>query len=148
MILVDSSVWIDHLHADDATLARLLDGEDVLIHPFVIGELALGRIPRRDEVMEMLHGLPQVDRAEDDEVMHLINAWKLPGSGLGYIDVHLLASLRLTPGARLWTRDKRLGETAGRFDLAHVPTGGGVAEAPSRYLPAPRRAKTAKQRRR
>jgi predicted nucleic acid-binding protein len=137
MILVDTSVWVDHFHADDAALARLLDGDCVLIHPFVIGELALGRIPRRDEVMALLRDLPQVNCGDDDEVLQLIGAQNLAGTGIGYVDAHLLASLRLTSDTTLWTRDKRLGQVAINMGLAHILSGGGVAEAPSRYAPAP-----------
>ncbi|MDB5367822.1 MAG: type toxin-antitoxin system VapC family toxin [Rhodospirillales bacterium] len=138
MILVDTSVWIDHLHADDPALARLLDEGDTLVHPFVVGELALGRMRQRDNVLRLLRKLPQAQVATDDEVLQLIAAQKLDGTGLGYIDVHLLASLRLTQDAGLWTRDKRLGEIAARMGLAHVPSGGGVAERPAAYSTAPR----------
>ena len=109
MILVDTSVWIDHLRTKDDDLTRLLDAGQVLVHPFVVGELALGNLLNRDTVLNALRGLPQAQVATDQEVQHLITETRLFGRGIGYIDAHLLASARLTMGAMLWTRDKRLG---------------------------------------
>ena len=108
MILVDTSVWIDHLRFGNQALVRLLDGGQVMGHPFIIGELALGNLRQRDKVLGAMRELPQVHVAADSEVLHCIRQWTLFGRGIGYIDVHLLASLRLTPGTRLWTRDQRL----------------------------------------
>lgn len=108
MILVDTSIWIDHLREGDAALSRLLDGARVLGHPFVLGELALGRLRQRELVLGALAELPQAVLASDDEVLRFINAAGLAGSGIGYVDAHLLAAVRLTAGASLWTRDKRL----------------------------------------
>jgi predicted nucleic acid-binding protein len=133
VILVDTSVWIDHLRAHDAALDRLLEADEVLIHPFVIGEVALGVLPERNRVLDALLALPQAEIADPDEVLHFINAQCLSGAGLGYVDAHLLASVRLTVGARLWTRDKRMHAIAERMESAHVPSGGGVAEAPASY---------------
>lgn len=108
MILVDTSVWIDHLRGKDDDLTRQLSVGQVLVHPFVVGELALGNLANRDTVLSALQGLPQAQVATDQEVQQLITVTKLFGTGIGYIDAHLLASARLSVGALLWTRDKRL----------------------------------------
>ncbi|MDN4573985.1 VapC toxin family PIN domain ribonuclease [Pandoraea cepalis] len=118
MILVDTSVWIDHLRAGDATLVRLLETGRVLAHPYVIGELALGSLKNRDVVISTLRDLPRVAVATDDEVLRFIGEQALFGLGIGYVDAHLLAATRLTPGAAIWTRDKRLAATAERLSLA------------------------------
>jgi predicted nucleic acid-binding protein len=108
VILVDTSIWIDHLRAGDSALTRLLEIGQVLAHPFVIGELALGHLRQRRPILDALHDLPQATVATDVEVLAFIDRQQLTGLGIGYVDVHLLASVQLTPGARLWTRDKRL----------------------------------------
>lgn len=122
MILADTSIWIDHLGAaGEPRLAQLLNNEYVLMHPFVIGEIALGTMSKRDMVLGDLALLPQAARASDDEVLHLLHAEKLFGKGIGYVDLHLLASTRLTPGASLWTKDKRLKAVAMSLKLAVEP---------------------------
>ena len=118
MILVDTSVWVDHLRLGDQTLGRLLESGSVLAHAFVIGELALGDLRQRDLILDALNDLPRVVTATEQEVLHFIGKHKLHGSGIGYIDAHLLAAVRLTPGSVLWTRDKRLLESANRLGLA------------------------------
>jgi predicted nucleic acid-binding protein len=118
MILVDTSVWIDHLRSGDALLAALLDRGQVLAHPFVIGELALGSLRQRDVVLEALQDLPQATVATDAEVRHFIAGHALFGLGIGYVDVHLMAAVQLTPGTSLWTRDKRLHAAAEKLGLA------------------------------
>lgn len=118
MILVDTSVWIDHFRKGDELLAELLDRAEVVTHPFVIGELALGQLPRRQAVLADLRGLPQVTVAHHDEVMHFIERERLFGTGIGYLDAHLLAGVRLTSGVALWTRDKPLLTVAERLSLA------------------------------
>ena len=118
MILVDTSVWIDHLRSGDANLAALLDAGRVLAHPFVIGEIALGNLKRRARLLEALQDLPQASVAADAEILEFIEAGGLAGLGIGYVDVHLLASARLTAGSALWTRDRRLAEVAGRLGVA------------------------------
>ena len=122
MILVDTSIWVDHMRAGDAALAELLDARQVLTHPFVIGELALGNLRQRDLVLGALQNLPQAIVAADGEVMHFINRHALFGLGIGYIDAHLLASVRLTASAGLWTRDKRLSDVAERLGVAAQPS--------------------------
>jgi predicted nucleic acid-binding protein len=118
VILVDTSVWIDHLRGGDAVLVQLLEQRRVLTHPFVVGEVALGNLRERDEVLGALSNLPQIHVAAESEVLHLIDLETLFGRGIGYVDVHLLAGLRLTPGTRLWSRDRRLAEVADQLGLA------------------------------
>lgn len=121
MILVDTSVWVDHLRVGDATLTALLREGRVLAHPFVIGELALGDLRQRDLVLGLLGDLPHASLASDQEVLHFIGHNSLSGLGIGYVDAHLLAAARLTERASLWTRDKRLQGAAERLGLAAVP---------------------------
>ncbi len=121
MILVDTSVWVDHFRGGDKVLADLLDRGLVLTHPFVIGELALGHLRQRETVMDALLGLPCASVATDAEVLHFINHHVLFGRGVGYVDVHLLAGARLTGGAELWTNDKRLHAVAAELGLAFKP---------------------------
>ena len=112
MILVDTSVWVEHLRFENQALNDLLSASEVLAHPFVIGELALGTIGRRVTVLHALSKLPRPSVARDDEVLLMIERRGLFGRGIGYVDVHLLAAIELTPGAGLWTRDKRLQHVA------------------------------------
>lgn len=118
MILVDTSIWIDHLRAGNPELSELLQEGRVLAHPWVTGELALGHLSHRNEILGLLHNLPQATVATDTEVLTLIESRHLAGLGIGYVDAHLLAATLLTPQARLWTRDKRLAATAVRHGLA------------------------------
>lgn len=118
MILVDSTVWVDHLRSGDPQLAGHLEAGLVFTHPFVIGEIALGSLHQRNKVLTALHGLPMVTKATDDEVHAFIEQQPLFSLGIGYVDAHLLAATRLTPGMRLWTRDKRLHEIATALGIA------------------------------
>ena len=118
MILVDTSVWVDHLRKDDTGMRMLLDGGRVLLHPFVIGELAMGNMNQRDLVLKALRKLPEALVAREEEVLHFVGARRLFGLGIGYIDAHLLTSVQLTPGASLWTRDRRMFEVASKLGLA------------------------------
>ncbi len=122
MILVDTSIWIDHLRSGNPTLTRLLDNSAVVTHPWVTGELALGNLNRRDEVIGLLHGLPQATVATSDEILRLIEQEVLYGAGIGYVDAQLLAAARLTPDTTLWTRDKRLSAITTRLGLGFAPT--------------------------
>lgn len=112
MVLVDTSVWVDHLRKGDMRMAALLDQAGVLMHPFVIGEIACGSLADRDDVLRLLHQLPPAEVADAREILVFIERHALHGKGMGYVDVHLLASVALTPGTRLWTRDRRLNEAA------------------------------------
>jgi predicted nucleic acid-binding protein len=123
VILVDSSVWVDHLRDGDETLARLLDDGRVIAHPFVVGELALGNLRQRELILTALQDLPQAVVASDIEALRFINQQALYGLGIGYVDAHLLASARLTAGGSLWTRDKRLQAVADRLGVAAVLSG-------------------------
>jgi predicted nucleic acid-binding protein len=118
VILVDSSVWIEHLRLASAILGALLDAGEVLGHPFVMGELALGNLRRRDDILRVLRRLPQANSASHGEVLRFIDREALFGRGIGYVDAHLLAAARLTPGSRLWTRDRRLHAVAAQLGLA------------------------------
>ena len=117
MILVDSSVWVDHLRQGDQRLVALLEASQVLTHPFVVGELALGSLKNRETILGSLKGLPQAATATDEEVQQFIERNALFGLDIGYIDAHLLAAVRLNAGSQLWTRDKRLGAIANRMGL-------------------------------
>jgi predicted nucleic acid-binding protein len=121
--LVDTSVWIDFFRgsAKAKQVAFLLEVAEVLVHPFVNGELALGHLGQgRALVLEDLGRLPSAPRIEDVEVFEMVEARRLAGSGIGWVDAHLLASA-LTVGADLWTFDRALLRIATRFGLAHVP---------------------------
>ena len=111
MILVDTSVWVEHLRHGLPRLATLLQEGEVLIHPWVIGELACGNLRNRQQVLELLLGLPMATVASDTEVLLLIERERLMGRGIGYVDAHLLASVRLSH-CRLWTQDRRLAAEA------------------------------------
>ena len=118
MILVDTSIWIDHFRAGDARLAAVLEANTVLSHPAVIGEIALGNLPRREMVLTALRNLPQAAIATEAELARFIEDETLHGLGIGYVDAHLLAATRLTPEATLWTRDARLAAAAARLGVA------------------------------
>lgn len=121
MILVDTSVWIDHFQRSDPHLQRLLRRDRVLCHPIVVGEIAIGSFRQREAILSKLRDLPTLTAAGHDEVLRFISHHSLYGQGIGYIDAHLLAAVRLTPGSTLWTRDKRLHEVAESFNLAFRP---------------------------
>jgi predicted nucleic acid-binding protein len=108
MILVDTSVWVDHLRANEPMLASLLIQNRVLSHSFVRGELALGNLRQRETILSALDNLPQATLVFNDEVNYFIEKNALFGLGIGLVDAHLLASTQLMGNARLWTRDKRL----------------------------------------
>ena len=118
MILVDTSVWVDHLRAGNQKLSALLEASLVMTHPFVIGELALGNLSRRMFVLGALSDQPHATLATDAEVLHFIEQHALFGRGIGYVDAHLLAAVSLTSGAALWTHDKRLHGIADQLGLA------------------------------
>jgi len=116
VILVDTSVWINHLRAPSKRLVQLLDLEQVAIHPFVIGELSCGNLVNREEIISLLHALPAAPKADDDEILFFIERHKLRGRGLGLVDMHLLASSTIAGGS-LWTADRNLRLAAGRLGI-------------------------------
>lgn len=118
MILVDTSVWVDHLHSGEPHLAGLLMKGQAVCHPFIIGELALGNLADRADILADLENLPAVPQASDGEVLRLIDTYSLAGSGIGYVDAHLAASAKLGALQGLWTRDKRLARVLDRLGLA------------------------------
>ncbi|MGH7844399.1 MAG: type II toxin-antitoxin system VapC family toxin [Candidatus Binatia bacterium] len=111
MILVDTSVWIEHLQAGNDRQKNLLFDQQVLCHPFVIGELACGMLRKREEILTMLKALPEAHLLEHEEVMSFLGARRLYGRGIGWVDAHLLASTLLT-GCTIWTFDKPLRRAA------------------------------------
>jgi predicted nucleic acid-binding protein len=117
-VLADTSIWIDHFRRSDRRLAKLLDRGDVVMHPFVVGELLLGKVRKITEIVDDLNALPKAAVANDGEVLKFIVDRKLPGSGIGYVDAHLLAATALTPETAIWTRDKRLLAAARSLSLA------------------------------
>lgn len=120
MILVDTSVWVDHLPAGDPHLAGLLERDVVACHDLVIGEIAYGNLRQRQEILSLLACLPKCGQASHDEVLFFIEQHGLMGRGIGYIDVSLLASAVLS-GARLWSRDKRLRRIAEEVGCGYLP---------------------------
>ena len=113
---MDTSVWVDHLRRGNARLEALLGDGLVLVHPFVVGELALGRLKRRAEVLDLLGEMPRAEAASHDEALEFVDRHDLVGSGVGWVDVHLLVSAALT-GASLWTLDRQLATAAARLAL-------------------------------
>ncbi|MBS3933208.1 MAG: type II toxin-antitoxin system VapC family toxin [Truepera sp.] len=120
MILVDTSVWIDHLRKGSPTLAKALEENRVLMHPFILGELACGNLRNREMLLGLLSELPTAPRATDPEALTFTKEHALMGRGLGYPDLHLLASVALADGARLWTTDKALHAVAVELGVAHA----------------------------
>lgn len=118
MILVDTSIWIDHLRSTELSLVQLLGRNRVLSHPFVRGELALGNLQQRKVVLSCLDNLPQAPVVFTNEIDFFIDTHALFGLGIGLVDVNLLASTQIANNTRLWTRDKRLLAAALRLDLS------------------------------
>jgi len=112
MILADASVWIEHFRTRNETLLRLLDLDEIACHDFVIGEVSLGHVRNRDASLRELFELPRASHVSNDEVLTLVLQHKLFGKGIGYVDVHLLASAILTEDCSLWTRDRNLSTVA------------------------------------
>lgn len=120
MILVDTSVWVEHLRKGTPALAAALEQGRVLAHPFVLGELACGKLKNQGEVLQLLGELPGAPVATDAEALNFIERRALMRRGIGYIDVHLLASVVLAGSVRLWTRDQRLAAVAEDLRLAYA----------------------------
>jgi hypothetical protein len=122
MILVDTSIWVDHLRTPNRRLIELLEAELVSMHPWVVGELACGNLADRANTLYLLRSLPPVAVASDDEVLFFIDKHGIAGKGVGYLDMHLLAAAALA-SLKLWTRDRRLNEVAALLGLNASATG-------------------------
>ena len=118
MVIVDTSIWVSHLREGNRQLESLLLDGDVVCHPFIIGELACGNIRNRTEILSLMQTLPVTPKAQDDEVLFFIERHDLHGIGIGLVDVHLLASARLSR-ISLWTSDKKLRAAANRLNLSY-----------------------------
>ena len=121
IVLADTSVWTDHIRNGDAQMQVLADGERLLMHPYVIAELRMGNLKRRKTFLSSLQKMDMAVRASDEEVAALVENHRLFGSGIGWIDVHLLTSVLLMDEVRLWTRDRRLNAAAQRLGVAFQP---------------------------
>ena len=117
MVLVDTSIWVTHLSRGSRQLEKLLMDAEVMCHPFIIGELACGNLKNRNEVISLLQALPMAPTIEFDEFLFFIDRHHLMGKGIGFVDIHLLASAHLT-GVSLWTADKRLKSAADQLEVA------------------------------
>lgn len=122
MILVDTSVWIDHIRRPNSRLIELLDAQQVCVHPWVVGELACGNLANRANTLYLLRSQPQIAVASDDEVLFFIEKHGIAGKGIGYIDMHLLAAAALVD-VKIWTHDRRLREVAALLGLSAAATG-------------------------
>ena len=118
MVLVDSSVWIDHFRNSNDQLVELLNDGEVFCHPFITGELACGNLKNRKDILTALQALPQSSIIEHNEIMIFIENNKMMGKGLGYVDVAILASSLVT-GIKLWTLDQKLNDMAIKFNINH-----------------------------
>jgi predicted nucleic acid-binding protein len=116
MVLVDTSIWVTYLRRGNRQLEKLLMDAEVMCHPFIIGELACGNLKNRNEIISLLQSLPSAPTIEFDEFIFFIDRNHLMGKGIGFVDVHLLASAQLT-GIPLWTADKRLKSAADQLEL-------------------------------
>ncbi len=116
MLLVDTSVWVSHFREGNAELANLLNNGEVICHPFVVGELACGNLQNRNQILSLLQSLPMSIEAEHEETLDFIERNQLMGKGLGYVDIHLIASALLT-GIPIWTHEKKLAQVA---DALHI----------------------------
>jgi predicted nucleic acid-binding protein len=118
MILVDTSVWVDHFRRGNKELVSLLQDDQVVCHPFVIGELSCGNLKNRSEILRLLSSLPTTREVTHSEVLHFLESRRLYGLGLSWIDIHLLASVLLT-GCSIWTLDKPLGAVTTKLRLSY-----------------------------
>ncbi len=117
MILVDTSIWVNHLRQGSRRLEKLLMDAKVMCHPFIIGELACGNLKNRKGIISLLQSLPMTATIDFDEFLFFLDKNQLMGRGIGFVDVHLLASAKMA-GVTLWTADKRLGSAAAQLGLA------------------------------
>jgi len=119
MILIDTSVWVNHLRKSEPRLQTLLLAGEVYCHPFIIGELACGSIKNRQEIISLLQSLPSTRTVNDNEFLYFIEQNKIYSKGIGYVDIHLLASTKLE-SIKLWTEDKRLKNVATTLGLSYI----------------------------
>jgi len=117
VILIDTSLLADHFRAADPVVAGLLAGGDAICHPFVIGEIMMGTPRNRHGIAELLNLLPQLPIASDNEVLDFVERHAFFGTGLGYVDAHLLAAVRLTRGTTVWTRDRQMAKAAEQLSI-------------------------------
>ena len=122
MILVDTSVWIDHLRVAEMRLADLLGRCEVVMHPMVIGELACGNLQNRTQLLSLWRNLPSLGEATPHEALSFLEQNRLMGKGIGWVDLHLLAAVALSGDTLLWTRDKRLADLAANLGLGFSET--------------------------
>lgn len=118
MILLDTSVWVDHLRKGDELVVQVLESGQAAVHAFVAGELACGNLKSRGLVLDLLRSLPQIHTANDEEVLFYVETHQLMGRGIGYIDAHLLAATAVAESL-LWSRDKRLRDVACELGMAY-----------------------------
>ena len=123
MVLIDTVVWVDHFHSNDEHLSMLLENEQIVMHPMVIGELAMGNLANRQRTLEDYAKLPEITVATHVEVLFFIEHHQLMGTGISYVDANLLASVIAYGDTKLWTRDRRLNEAATKFDVEYKPVG-------------------------
>lgn len=116
-VLIDTSVWADHFRAGDAALVALLNDGRARMHPYVVGELAMGNIANRARTIALLRAVPSIAPVDEDAWLSFVEREELGGSGLGYVDTHLLAAAHVA-GAALWTRDRRLAARAAKLESA------------------------------
>ena len=117
MILVDTSVWVDHFRHGNAQLVHLLNATEVCMHPMIVGELACGNLAHRKKILNLLQNLELVPEASHSEVMYLLDAHNLMGRGVGFVDLHLLSSSLLSSNTALWTLDRRLAMIASELKV-------------------------------
>ncbi len=117
MVLVDTSIWINHFYSSNSKLQNLLYELNVTCHPFIVGELACGNIKNRKEILTLLQGLPSTEVVSNEEFLFFIERNKLMGRGIGFVDIHLLAAAKLM-GHQLWSADKRLSNIAAEMGLS------------------------------
>jgi len=120
VVLVDTSVWVNHLRQGEPYLARLLIDAEVACHPFIIGELACGNMANRNEILNLLRSLPSAPAVNLDEYLYFVEQNQLHGSGIGFVDIHLLAAAKLA-AVPMWTHDKKLYQAAAGLNLSYSP---------------------------
>ena len=118
MVLIDTSVWIDHFSNSSKRLQELLEAGEVATHPFVIGELACGGLSNRAEILALMQALPSYSPISQKEYLHFVDSYKLAGKGIGFVDIHLLACALLNSDF-IWTLDKKLADIARKLRIAH-----------------------------